>query len=134
MVNVTTVKAAIKDFDEKFKRPKIESLIQCFHATEVTENNWADLWAEGGLFRVYADAPCVYFFFDKDEDLRYIGKAEIFGTRMGSHFHGEGSKWRGRAKTIGILPVPKESWFEILAVEAYLIRALQPPENSSGKK
>jgi excinuclease UvrABC nuclease subunit len=107
--------------------------VQCFHSAEVTESNWATLWAEGGLLRAYANEPCVYFFFNQEGELLYIGKAEVLGFRMGSHFQGKNSKWREVAKTIGILPVPRDSWFEILAIEAYLIGLLKPSGNNLGK-
>ena len=131
-MNVVEVKEAIKEFDNKFKRPGIECLVSCFHSTPVSDDNWASLWADRGLLRTYTDEPCVYFFFNENEELQYIGKAEVLGYRMGSHF-AKDSKWRDIVKKVGVLPVPRKSWFEILAIEAYLIDLLQPPENSLGK-
>ncbi|PHI37478.1 hypothetical protein CBQ28_08905 [Pseudoalteromonas sp. GCY] len=131
-MNVESVKEAIAEFDTKFKRPGIDSLVECFQSTTVTQSNWSSLWADKGLLRTYTDEPCVYFFFNNKEELQYIGKAEILGYRMSKHF-AKNSKWYDEVKTIGILPVPRDSWFEIVAIEAYLIDLLRPPANSIGK-
>ena len=132
MPNLENVKTTIAEFDSKFKRPGIDCLVSCFHSTPVNKSNWSQLWATHGLLRTYTDEPCVYFFFDQEENLQYIGKAEILGYRFGSHFS-SGSKWREDVHTIGILVIPRKSWFEIVAIEAYLIDLLKPPYNSTGK-
>jgi hypothetical protein len=131
-MDIDYVIKAIKDFDNNFKRPSIDCLETCFSSTDVTEQKWASLWAEDGFLRKLTDEPCVYFFFNGVGELIYIGKAEVLGYRFGSHFS-KGSKWSGVIKTIGILAVPRESWFEIVAIEAYLIELLKPSENKLGK-
>ncbi len=115
-----------------FKRPSIDSLEKYFSSTDISKENWASLWAEAGFFRELANEPCVYFFFNDMGEVIYIGKAEVLGYRLGAHFS-KGSKWTGVVKTIGVLAVPRESWFEILAIEAYLIELLKPVENKLGK-
>ncbi|MCL1115574.1 GIY-YIG nuclease family protein [Shewanella basaltis] len=131
-MNIKCVIEAITVFDLNFKRPGIDCLKECFSSIDITEQNWASLWAEGGYLRELTNEPCVYFFFDGVGELKYIGKAEVLGYRFGAHFS-KGSKWSGLIKTIGILAVPKESWFEIVAIEAYLIDFLKPSENKLGK-
>ncbi|WP_404390381.1 GIY-YIG nuclease family protein [Pseudoalteromonas phenolica] len=131
-MDINYLVGAIKDFDLKFKRPRIDALEKCFSSVDVSEENWPRLWADGGFFWKRANEACVYFFFNEAGNLIYIGKAEVLGYRFSAHFS-KGSKWIRVVKTVGVLAVPRDSWFEILAIEAYLIEQLQPSENKLGK-
>ncbi|MBV1776361.1 GIY-YIG nuclease family protein [Burkholderiaceae bacterium DAT-1] len=75
----------------------------------------------------------MYVFFDHKGQLLYIGQSKILGKRFGAHFS-QGGLTKINAGAVAFLPVPRECWFEILAIEAYLIERLQPPFNKAGIK
>ena len=135
MIRINTVIEALIEFDRVFKRPQIDKLperLTYFPIKSEPPNNWASHWAPGGVLRTHADAPCVYFFFDELEALQYIGKADVLGHGMCQHHEEKGGRWRHVAKWMAVLPIPQESWFEIAAIEAYLIKKLSPPRNIIG--
>lgn len=97
---------------------------------ELENGMWPSYWSDDGILRKYAEEPCVYTFFDHEGKILYIGQTQCLGKRFGWHF----SKNRiGKEQTgaIAFIPVPRNCWFEILAIEAYLIDKLQPPANKT---
>lgn len=130
------VRDALRLFESKWPRPGLPDALEALY--EVQDNvdipsNWKLAWADGGILRKHAESPCVYFFFDSGGKLLYVGQTRILGKRMASHFDVKNSRWKGRVASIGLLPIPTECWFEILAIEAFMIQELSPPENNIGK-
>ena len=94
--------------------------------------------------------PCaadkgVYAFFNKQEDLLYVGKAshsDSLGKRICSYFHAEtddqGARprhpWTANGRPRYVLITATYHAFEAPSLEEYLIQELQPPENSVGRK
>lgn len=134
MANYENVIKAVETFDRAYKRPAIDDLPSKLTYV-IFENSaeWERLWSDGGALRMHAEDPCVYFFFDDNKELLYIGKADILGKRFYQHFSQTNAEWNGKVNNLAILPLPKESWFETFAIEAYLIRELKPPCNKVGK-
>jgi hypothetical protein len=133
MTNLYSVIKKLEEFDGNFRRPGFGDISDVFRSIDLKNADWADLWSANGELRVVADSACVYIFFDQNDELLYVGRADIFGNRIGGHFQRKNSRWRGEVARIGVIPVPPESWFEIYAIEAYLIRELQPKGNKVGK-
>jgi len=128
------VQKAILAFHEKWRRPGIEDLpsrLSCVSFKDPVE--WARLWAEDGELQKHSRKTGVYFFFDTNQNLLYIGSAQVIGNRLYQHFHVPGSpsprplpEWVEKEKVqyVAILDVPDVCWFEAPAIEAYLIKAL----------
>lgn len=136
------VQQAILAFHEKWRRPGIEDLPSRLSPVRFKDQvEWARLWAEDGELHKHSSKAGVYFFFDTDQHLLYIGSARVLGNRLYQHFHVPGSprmlpEWVEKEKMqyVAILDVPDVCWFEALAIEAYLIEELSPPRNKVGKK
>jgi len=134
VVTLSDLQDALAYFNQSFPRPRVSDLLSRLTPVKFTyEQDWPQLWSDGGVLRKYADDACVYFFFNDTEGLLYIGSTRILGNRFFQHFDVKDAKWKDRTSSLAILPLPKESWFEILAIEAYLIQQLKPPHNSVGK-
>lgn len=125
---IELLRSALTEFDFNHKRPSMEKLNLLLQTLTLEEGLWPSYWADGGLLRKYASEPCVYAFFGHNGEILYIGQTKILGKRFGAHFS-EGGLANGTTGSIAFIPVPKESWFEILAIEAYLIDSLRPPLN-----
>jgi hypothetical protein len=83
----------------------------------------------------------VYFVFDKDFELLYLGRATHLDTRLSDYF------WWGERRSCRIvapdswsrppayvITVPASFPCEEVPLEAYLIKELQPSDNITGKK
>jgi hypothetical protein len=135
---VTTIKElqeTLENFDQSFPRPGVANLPSRLKQVKFTyEQGWPELWSDGGVLRAYAEDPCVYFFFNEEEELMYIGSTRNLGKRFKQHFDVKGAKWKDQTRNLAILPLKNDSWFEILAIEAYLIQELNPPQNKVGTR
>ncbi len=103
-----------------------------------TRYNWPDAYPNKGK-------PGVYFFFDSEQSLLYIGKSGgDMQRRLGDHVtwasnrsgpckvleKKKGKPWRTRPCYVKTLAVQNPS--EALPLEEFLIDKLQPPENTKG--
>lgn len=98
---------------------------------------WKDPWPFG-------DRAGVYFVFDRDMKLLYIGKASMnscMGARLSSWFYGPVTgtcsvqgQWSNEPFFVQTLAMPENMRFEAPALEEYLIDCLHPPENTAGRK
>lgn len=127
---IDSLLSALDEFDQNHKRPSMAELTSLLKTLTLEDGRWPSYWADGGLLRQYADEPCVYVFFGHGGEILYIGQTKVLGTRFGVHFS-KGGLAKGRAGSIAFVPVPRECWFEILAIEAYLIDKLRPPYNKT---
>ena len=116
----------LAQFDTQHPRPHF-SVAEFFLSLENVHHDWPKLWQDEGLLRKHAEDACVYFMFDRDWTLQYIGQTTCLGRRFGKHFAKDG---HGQSCVhLGLIPVPEDSWFEILAIEAFLIKELRPLKN-----
>ena len=107
---------------------------------EMASKAWPDYWPN-------ADKRGVYLILDIDLSVIYIGKASMnndLGSRLSDYFmyknRGKGpckiikeESWDIRPEFICTIPVDDDKSFEAPALEEYLIKVINPPENSNGK-
>lgn len=80
----------------------------------------------------------VYFVFDVNRELLYVGKADVIGRRLSDYFKGRTickvvhSGWLKQPHYILTIAMPADTWFEHLSLEAYLIQELRPINNIQG--
>jgi hypothetical protein len=98
---------------------------------------WPEPWP-------HSDDAGVYAVLDASRSVLYVGKASFnhcLGGRLASYFAYEkgrkGSckiihKWHAKPRYVYIVPVPHDRTFEASALEEFLIRKLQPPDNKVG--
>jgi len=85
-----------------------------------------------------SDFPGIYFVFNKDMLLLYVGQASILGRRLSQWFRGTEQcdqlrgNWRGSPRFVATVRVDRH--FEALSLEGFFIDELQPPENTSLKR
>jgi excinuclease ABC subunit C len=77
--------------------------------------------------RALPDAPGVYLFYDKREELLYVGKARSIRKRVGGHFSGGGSRLTARVDRIDTLVTANEA--EALLAEQSFIKRHRPHFN-----
>ena len=115
--------------------PKLEmsGLYDLYPSSDDTacEYHWPDDWP-------FVDSPGVYFVFDADMQVLYIGKASLnswFGNRLSTYFrygdHKEcvvqnSDSWKGVPRFVAVIPIEAEYKFEAPALEEYLITKLKP--------
>jgi len=122
-VGIDSLRKSLAEFDSKHKRPLMADLTSLLEVLTLEEGMWPSYWTNGGLLRRYADEPCVYVFFDHSGEMLYIGQTKCLGNRFGAHLS-KGGLGKEKAGSIAFIPVPRECWFEILAIEGYLIDKL----------
>jgi hypothetical protein len=95
---------------------------------------WNDQWPN-------SDRTGVYVVFGYSGRLLYVGKADFIGKRLGCYFSSEGggrcrikhSGWSEQPMYVTTVAVPDESSFEVFSLEQYLIRRLDPCDNTAGR-
>lgn len=144
MEPLSKVSAAIADFSSKYRAPglphiEISKPVDLFpDAPQKIElgahTTWKDSWP-------FATRPGVYIIYSSSLDLIYIGKTSMnrcIGKRLYEYF-GDGPECiikkekLCKARVVVIAAVPKDMPFEAPALEEYLIKKLQPPQNDLGK-
>jgi excinuclease ABC subunit C len=73
------------------------------------------------------DSPGVYLFYDKDEELLYVGKARSIRKRVGSHFSGGDTRLTSRIERIDSMVTATEA--EALLAEQSFIKRHRPRFN-----
>ena len=101
------------------------------------EYRWPDDWP-------FVESPGVYFIFDADMQVLYIGKASMnswFGNRLHTYFQFGSDKecvvqnrdsWNGDPRFVAVIPMDQKYRFEAPALEEYLITKLKPIDNKVG--
>ena len=85
-----------------------------------------------------ADRPGVYFVFDSDLGLLYVGQSSLLGRRLSHWFIGSAQceriqgTWKSNPRFVATVSVQRH--FEALALEGFLIELFLPPENTSLKR
>lgn len=92
---------------------------------------WENPWPFG-------DRAGVYFVYSASFDLLYVGSSQRLGARLSYHFTAGHEcviweTWSQPPRYIINVAVPVDMPFEAPALELYLIRTLQPPDNTHGK-
>jgi len=77
--------------------------------------------------RALPDSPGVYLFYDKRDELLYVGKARSIRKRVGGHFSGGGSRLTRRVERIDTLVTANEA--EALLAEQSFIKRHRPHFN-----
>lgn len=132
-ISLADVESAIFDFNLDFPRPKIGA-ISLSAAFSIVNDFASSSYPNAAL-------AGVYLIFDRDDNLLYIGKSDGLGGRLGSHFGWNSDRTAGRVKnerladahSVRTIGLPKESRFEAPAIEAFLIRRLDPDLNVIGR-
>lgn len=120
------VDRAVREFHEKFPRPGIDDLPERLHRQRLQAPlRGRQTWP---LDRV----PGVYFLFPEDGYLHYVGSSDDIKQRLHGRSREKG-KWPAIV-SLAFLPLPDAHWFEARAIEAYLLRKLDPPGNKAGKE
>jgi hypothetical protein len=107
----------------------------------ILDKDWPKQWPGTTL-------PGVYIFIDKANQILYVGKASCksnLGLRLGAHFmygpenkcerKGQYATMTDPALVTSVVTIPiydLERFFEADALEAFLIRKLDPPFNTNG--
>ena len=133
--SLADVRVEVANFNNAFPRPGMEPL-ELSEAFSIPED-----WRPGSSYPNSA-LPGAYFFFGPNQELLYIGSTVGLGQRIGNEYVGrkgvlKTKKFTGRkvvlgkAKTLRTIGVPVDRFFEAMAIEAFLIRRLQPPGNTN---
>jgi hypothetical protein len=146
MHTLRDVQRELAEYERRYRHPDqlpltISGLYDLFPgqptpASALTERRWPQTWPN-------ADGRGVYLVFDHELSLRYIGKASMrssIGARLGTYFgYAEDRSckilhtgWRVQPRFLVTVAVPDETPWEAPAIEEYLIKRLQPPDNSVG--
>lgn len=80
----------------------------------------------------------VYLILDKNKEVIYVGETNSFGRRFASYFTPDVDRrcivkseyWKGTPHYIITLEAPDEALYERLSLEAYLIKELEPIDNT----
>lgn len=128
----------IENYHKEFRHPElippnISDIYNLFPEDDSRNSkySWPNTWPNNGL-------PGVYFIFDENLTLLYIGKAKNLGSRLSSYFMYESDRscrvkqtgWR--VKPHFLVTASVEKFFEAPSLEEYLIEKLQPSHNSIG--
>ena len=144
MPSLEDLRSKLAEFNQKYPRPSMDKdpphVSEAFRLPEDWEQD-RDYPEEA------AGKPGIYLFFAENDRLEYIGKASArnnLGTRLGDYLSGKrvAPKWRPGVLAKGFGPhitsirfivLEASRYFEVPAIEEYLIRELQPPLNRQGK-
>lgn len=121
------LKLAVDEFNNNYPRPQLNLVLN-----PLAPVNTMEMWQN-------ADKKGVYFLFDSDSRLQYIGKASFnssIGYRIGTRFSSKDCRCLddrfSSVSMLATIALPDERAFEAAAIEEYLISRLQPPLNSVG--
>jgi hypothetical protein len=136
------VSRCLDEYQEKYRRPGLPALeLRGMYAlfpeegsADFVESGWNDQYPN-------ADRKGVYLIFGKTGRLLYVGKASMgasIGGRLGTYFAGKkecrliSTDWTERPTYVATIAVPEGMSFEAPALEEYLIKCLNPCDNSLG--
>ena len=133
---------AVTEYEDRYRRSDVPPLevappLDLFPSLPTLDGftpplRWEHPWPFG-------DRAGVYLVYSNSFDLIYVGKAQRLTSRLYDYF-GEGdvcevrhNNWPQPPRFVINIAVPSNMTFEAPALEAYLIRELQPIRNISGK-
>lgn len=127
MVNYNELKEVIDQFNRELPRPNLTLVLG-----ELSPIKTKQMWQN-------ADKAGIYFLFDQNENLQYIGKASFgsnIGVRIGTRFSSKDcrcfdSKFEIITQ-VATIALPDDRVFEVPSIEEYLIGNLRPPLNVLG--
>jgi hypothetical protein len=141
MTTLAEARNAIAGYERRFRREDVDrlevsglyALFPSSPSTEEVLGRWPDQWPNG-------ERAGAYLIFDEQLALLYVGKASKIGARLSGWFGYDENKccrvrhpgWSRPPRFVLTVAVPEEMRFEAPALEAYLIRALTPPDNTAG--
>ncbi|GAB6081909.1 hypothetical protein JCM30471_08230 [Desulfuromonas carbonis] len=128
-IKLTDLEAKVEELNQKYPRPNMPPLaLSEFVWVRDQSVSWPNCGQAG-----------VYFLFDENKELLYIGKTSCnsnIGRRIGAHFSCDGSprlEWLTNVKFVKSIGLPEGRGFEAPAIEEFLIQALNPILNVSGR-
>ena len=126
-VNYETLKSVIGHFNDNYPRPNLNLTLESLSPI-ITNGMWQN-----------ADRAGLYFFFNKDQVLQYIGKASFgsnIGVRIGARFSCKDCRCIDQrfssVTSLATIVLPNDRIFEASSIEEFLIKELQPPLNIIG--
>jgi excinuclease UvrABC nuclease subunit len=127
MANYIELKEFIDKFNADFPRPDLKIILEELSPI-VTKQMWQN-----------ADKPGLYFLFDQNQTLQYIGKASFgsnIGVRIGERFSSKDCRCLvpkfEAVHLLATIALPRHRAFEAPAIEEYLIAGMKPPLNTVG--
>tara|TARA_R110002124_G_scaffold86074_1_gene222851 strand:+ start:174 stop:608 length:435 start_codon:yes stop_codon:yes gene_type:complete len=138
MESLEAIKGEIENYHQNYRHPSltppsISEVYRLFpdEQSKDSEYAWPSTWPNNSL-------PGVYFIFDENLSLLYIGKAKNLGRRLSSYFTYAGDRscrvketdWRVKPHFLVTASIGK--FFEAPSLEEYLIEAFKPSHNSVG--
>jgi hypothetical protein len=140
--HIETLTVAIEEYSSKYRGfglPDLEmsDLYDLFPAGDHSNSNkaWPAKWP-------MAEKPGVYFFFDDDLQLLYVGKASMnntLGARLSSYCGYAADRscqlkhsWSRKPRFVTVIGLNDDLRFEAPALEEFLIMRLKPVENTVG--
>lgn len=121
------LKGAIDKFNAAFPRPNLLIALEDLSPI-VTKEMWQN-----------ADKPGLYFLFDENLTLQYIGKASFgsnIGVRIGERFSSKDCRCMNpkfeTVKFLATIALPRDRAFEASSIEEFLIVQIKSPLNLIG--
>lgn len=87
----------------------------------------------------FLDDGGVYLILNDLKEVIYVGKADVFGHRLYDHFHGSKEcvicepGWKSKPAYVVNIKVPADRLYENLSLEGFLIKELDPEDNTRGR-
>lgn len=136
--------SAVRSYGQNYRNPRMHPFDvaepydmspERDRASVICSAQWPEIWPHAGRAGIYA-------FLNEGLEVIYVGKASLrnslgarissycgYGTHRECRFYGE---WKNLPRYVLVVAVPDETRFEAPALEEYLIRELQPSDNSTG--
>jgi hypothetical protein len=126
-VNYAFLKSFVDEFNRKYPRHNLVLSLEALSPI-ITKQMWQN-----------ANRAGLYFLFDENEVLQYIGKASFgsnIGVRIGERFSSKDCRCLipkfSSVTLLATIALPEERIFEASSIEEYFIGELQPPLNVVG--
>jgi hypothetical protein len=136
-----SVRDALIRYHDEWRHPRLAPLsvsgLYDLFPKEPTTVNVSYRWGPQEIWP-NADSPGVYFVFDPDLRLLYVGQSSLLGRRLSQWFIGSAQcdhiqgTWKSKPRFVATISVQRH--FEVLALEGFLIELFLPPENTSLKR
>ena len=138
MKSIDVIRSEIESYHRNYRHPDLSppNISDVYNLlpdekSKGGENSWPSTWPNNGL-------PGVYFIFDENLSLLYVGKAKNLGSRLSSYFMYATDKscrvkdtdWRVTPHFLVTASV--DHFFEAPSLEEYLIEQFQPSHNTVG--
>jgi hypothetical protein len=141
VVGVDDIREALVNYHKEWRHPRLTPLhvsgIYDLFPNRPTTFNVQHRWHQKEAWP-NADFPGVYFVFDANLNLLYVGQSSKMGRRLSQWFKGSvhcdhiHGSWKTDPRFVATVPVARH--FEALALEGHLIDLYGPPENTSLKR